>query len=293
MKIKSRSLQLLTLVGFLLVAAGCARTPPPDQAPPTGTQQIPASEQTKNIASTDAVTAPGQNGLPATCPDEHTIRQSERDRANCYHLQPGVTVTKKKRLSKAGQAVTGTKKKGQKPTATAAKTKQKKEQQPAGTKALAGKKKGKATTVQSTAPAQRDEYQTTTGRCQPQSLIYARCRTGFTTCRLGDTSPVQWFACAQKNRNTTSTPTAGSVMVLDVNSGRGMPTGHPVYVEEVTAHKDGTWTLRITHTNYDRKCHLDLDAKVFFDPKQMTASFQSGPWSTWASGLKTLGFILR
>ena len=282
----------LQFVGFLLVAGGCARTPPPDQAPPARTQQIPASEQGKNIASPDTVSAPGQDAPPATCPDERTIRQSERDRANCYHLQPGVTVTKKKGPSRTGQALKGTKKKGQKPTATAVKTKQKKGQ-PAGTKAVAGKKKSKTTTVQSTVPTQKDEYQTTTGRCQPQSLIYARCRTGIKTCRLGDTSPVQWFACAQKNGATTSTPIAGSVMVLAVNSRRGMPTGHPMYVEEVKANKDGTWTLRITHTNYDRKCHLDLDARVLYDPKQMTAAFQSGPWSTWAKDLKTLGFILR
>lgn len=133
----------------------------------------------------------------------------------------------------------------------------------------------------------------TTGRCQPQSLIYARCRTGFMTCRLGDTSPVQWFACAKKNGATTSMPTAGSVLVLDGNSRRRMPTGHPVYVEAVKANKNGTWTLRITHTNYDRKCHLDLDATVLFDPKHMTASFQTGPWSPWAKDLQALGFILR
>jgi hypothetical protein len=133
----------------------------------------------------------------------------------------------------------------------------------------------------------------TVGRCQPQSLIYARCRTGFMSCRLGDTSPVQWFHCARKNKITTSRPTAGSVMVLDSNSRRGMPTGHPVYVEDVKANGDGTWLLRISHTNYDRKCHLDLDATVLYNPAHMTASFRSGPWSTWASDLKVLGFILH
>ncbi len=131
------------------------------------------------------------------------------------------------------------------------------------------------------------------GRCQPQSLIYARCRTGFMSCRLGDTSPVQWFHCARKNKITTSRPTAGSVMVLDVNVKRGMSTGHPVYVEQVKANGDGTWLLRISHTNYDRKCHLDLDATVLFNPAHMTASFRSGPWSSWASDLKVLGFILH
>lgn len=131
------------------------------------------------------------------------------------------------------------------------------------------------------------------GRCQPQSLIYARCRTGIDTCRLGDTSPVQWFACAQRNGATTRTPTPGSVMVLDANKGRGMPTGHPVYVEETCPNKDGTWTLRITHTNYDRQCHLDQDAKVRFNPKTMQVAFLTGPWGCWAKDLKVMGFILR
>ncbi|NCD25726.1 MAG: CHAP domain-containing protein [Deltaproteobacteria bacterium] len=134
---------------------------------------------------------------------------------------------------------------------------------------------------------------TITTRCQPQSLIYARCRTGIMTCRLGDTSPVQWFACARKHKATTSTPKPGSVMVLDVNKRRGMPTGHPAYVEDATRNSDGTWTLRISHTNYDRKCHLDKDAKVIFYPNTMEASFMTGPWGAWAKKLKVRGFILR
>ena len=133
----------------------------------------------------------------------------------------------------------------------------------------------------------------TVGRCQPQSLIYARCRTGIKTCRLGDTSPVQWFACACKNGATTSRPIAGSVIVLAANSRRGMPTGHPAYVEEARQNPDGTWSLRISHTNYDRKCHLDLDATVLFYPRTMTASFESGHWSAWAKHLKVLGFIIQ
>ena len=137
------------------------------------------------------------------------------------------------------------------------------------------------------------KIKTVTGRCQPQSLIYARCRTGIITCRLGDTSPVQWFACARKNKATTSTPKPGSVMVLDVNKRRGMPTGHPAYVEDATRNADGTWTMRISHTNSDRKCHLDKDAKVIFYPKTMEASFLTGPWGSWAKKLKVCGFILR
>ena len=74
------------------------------------------------------------------------------------------------------------------------------------------------------------------GRCQPQSLIYTRCRTGITTCRLGDTSPVQWFSCEHKGGRTVSLPEAGSVLILDVNKRRGMPTGHTAYVEEVCSY---------------------------------------------------------
>lgn len=133
---------------------------------------------------------------------------------------------------------------------------------------------------------------TRTTRCQPQSLIYARCRTGIDTCRLGDTSPVQWFACARKNGATISTPKAGSVIILAAKKGHCMPTGHPAYVEEVCPNKDGTWTLRLSHTNYDRRCHLDRDAKVIFCPKTMEARFVTGPWSAWANDLKVLGFIV-
>lgn len=132
---------------------------------------------------------------------------------------------------------------------------------------------------------------TRTSRCQPQSLIYARCRTGIDTCRLGDTSPVQWFACARKNGSTSSVPKAGSILILAGNSGRRMPTGHPAYVEEACVNKDGTWTLRLSHTNYDRRCHLDLDAQVVYCPKNRTARFVTGPWSSWANQLKVLGFI--
>jgi hypothetical protein len=134
---------------------------------------------------------------------------------------------------------------------------------------------------------------TVTGRCQPQCVPYARCRSGIMTCRLGDTGPVEWFECARKNKATTAIPKAGSIMVIGVNARRKMPTGHLGYVEEACPNADGTWTLRFSHTNFDRKCHLDLDAKVLFNPKTMTASFLSGPWKTWAKDLKISGFILR
>jgi len=142
-------------------------------------------------------------------------------------------------------------------------------------------------------PTKNSKGKTVTGRCQPQCVPYARCRSGIMTCRLGDTGPVEWFECARKNKGTTSIPKAGSIMVIDVNTRRKMPTGHLGYVEEACPNADGTWTLRFSHTNFDRKCHLDLDAKVLFNPKTMTASFLSGPWKTWAKDLKISGFILR
>ncbi|MBE1425042.1 hypothetical protein H4684_001686 [Desulfomicrobium macestii] len=134
---------------------------------------------------------------------------------------------------------------------------------------------------------------TVTGRCQPQCVPYARCRSGIMTCRLGDTGPVEWFECARKSKATTLVPKAGSIMVIDVNNRRKMPTGHLGYVEEACPNADGTWSLRFSHTNFDRKCHLDLDAKVLFNPATMTATFLSGPWKTWAKDLKIRGFILR
>jgi len=131
------------------------------------------------------------------------------------------------------------------------------------------------------------------GRCQPQSLIYTRCRTGIMTCRLGDTSPVQWFQCEKKDGRTSPTPRAGAVLILDVNARRGMPTGHTAYVEEVCPEKDGTYTLRLSHTNYDRKCSLDQDCRVRFDPTTMRCDFLTGPWAAWAKGLAALGFIVK
>lgn len=131
------------------------------------------------------------------------------------------------------------------------------------------------------------------GCCQPQSLIYARCRAGMVSCRLGDTSPVQWFSCAKKMGNAMTVPAGGTVMVLDANARRKMYTGHPVYVENAMKNGNGTWLLRVSHTNYDRQCHLDEDARVIYDPQNMTASFQSGPWGSWARDLKVLGFIVR
>lgn len=253
---------LSVFVAAALSVTGCSASKPlsPQQSPAETTQQPQATEHKTPKPEQEI-----SEKADATSRSEQAIRESERNRAACFHLQPGTTSTK---------VVT--------------------EKVPAksSAKSSSSAKKGSSATTK-TPMVTVTKTVKTTGRCQPQSLIYARCRTGIATCKLGDTSPVQWFACAKKNNATTSIPVAGSVIVLDVNSRRGMPTGHPAYVEEVRKNGDGTWTLRISHTNYDRKCHLDQDATVIYDPKQMTTAFMSGPWATWAKDLKALGFILR
>jgi hypothetical protein len=258
-------LRFLVIATFLLIPAGCSQSKPPAFAPPHAEQKEQSAGdpiKVPDIASQEIMAMAKSNDSSRTCRDEGTIRDSERNRSACFHLQPAATTTKIVTKKATGKTAKSTAKKGQKTAPPASRTTETKVVQ-------------------------------TTGRCQPQSLIYARCRTGITTCRLGDTSPVQWFACAKNKGYTSSMPVAGSVMVLDVNTRRGMPTGHPAYVEAVKDNKNGTWTLRISHTNYDRKCHLDQDATVLFDPKRMTASFATGPWCTWAKDLKALGFILR
>lgn len=212
---------------------------------------------------TDTASAPREPTAPAIAPE--AVCNSERNRAACYHLQPA------KRVATTKMVRQGTK--GKK----TAKKPHKSTHKPA----IAQRTKS------------RQVVYRTVGICQPQSLIYARCRTGITSCRLGNTSPVQWFACARRNQATTSTPVAGSVIVLDANSRRNMPTGHPAYVEAARPNPDGTWSLRISHTNYDRQCHLDQDATLIFSPSTMTANFESGPWASWAKQMRVLGFIIR
>jgi hypothetical protein len=54
------------------------------------------------------------------------------------------------------------------------------------------------------------------------------------SCRNGrENSPISWFACEKKNKNNTDEPLPGSVLILGIDRGHGMPTGHVAYVEEV------------------------------------------------------------
>lgn len=272
------TLRACTVLSLLLLTTGCSSKKGATPTPPeSDRQQTAATAAPFEQPAIEAITAVDPNVQSESCINLQQIRVSEQNRDSCFRLQPARTVLvkqatgKKSKSSGKGATKTTTSKSTKKSSPTASKTSK--------------------TTKSTTTPAPVVER--SVGLCQPQSLIYARCRTGIKTCQMGDTSPVQWFACARKNGATTATPVAGSVIVIDTHKERRIYTGHPAYVEEAQRNADGTWKLRISHTNYDRKCHLDLDAQVLFDPRTMTATFQSGPWAPWAHRLRVLGFIVR
>ena len=290
------ALRAWVLLGLLLILpTGCSNNKVPiTPAPPSQSQsQQTAATMATVEHPTDAVSdAMDQSAQSESCVNPQQIIESERNRASCFHLQPARTVLVKQPSSKKAKASSKGGKTSKSATKTTVKGTAKSNTNGTTTqKSSTAVKAGKTTKPVAAAPLPTVER--TVGLCQPQSLIYARCRTGIKTCQMGDTSPVQWFACARKNGATTATPVAGSVIVIDTHRERNMDTGHPAYVEEVHHNADGTWTLRISHTNYDRKCHLDQDAQVLFDPRTMTATFQTGPWAPWAHRLRVLGFIVR
>lgn len=127
------------------------------------------------------------------------------------------------------------------------------------------------------------------GLCQPQCLLYARCRTGFQTCMLGNTTSISWATCARQNGTLSSSPVAGSALLLDRR--RNIRSGHVIYVEETCRLKSGNWLLRISHANYDGTCRLDLDSKALFFPKTGCLTVLTGPWKRWAADLRVLGFV--
>lgn len=128
--------------------------------------------------------------------------------------------------------------------------------------------------------------------CQPQSIPYARCRSQISSCNLGNTSPVELFNCEQKRGYTSAIPQAGALMSIGVNQQHHMTTGHTLYVEEVCPNPDGTYKLRVSHTNYDRQCHLEEDVWVHYHPQQQYADFNTGHWAAWGKHLPIQGFIL-
>jgi hypothetical protein len=149
----------------------------------------------------------------------------------------------------------------------------------------------KSVTTASGKKVEKTKTTVVAGRCQPQCLIYARCRSGFMSCRLGHTNPLSWWPCAQAQGLVSQIPVPGSVMLLEKQDDERMRVGHAVYVEEVCTLKNGQFLLRVSHANYNRRCSLDLDAKVLYNPQTRTANFLSGVWAKWAKNLRAFGFV--
>ena len=130
-------------------------------------------------------------------------------------------------------------------------------------------------------------------RCEPQSLPFARCRSGIDSCRLGrENSPLAWFACEKQRGNTSLAPRSGSILILAANGRRKMPTGHVAYVEEAVAQSGTVYRLTFTHTNYDRRCSLESNIKATYDSGARTLDIHGGAWGAWGKGLPVAGFIL-
>ncbi len=130
-------------------------------------------------------------------------------------------------------------------------------------------------------------------RCEPQSLPFARCRSGIDSCRLGhENGPLSWFSCEKQRGNTSLVPRPGSILILAANGRRKMPTGHVAYVEDVVAQSATSYLLTFTHTNYDRRCSLESNIEATYDSVARTLDIQSGAWQAWGKGLPVAGFIL-
>lgn len=142
-----------------------------------------------------------------------------------------------------------------------------------------------------THPRQPRVVKTTCLRCEPQSLTYARQRSGIMTSRNGtDNGPLTWFASERAAGRATNSPVAGSVLILG-GQGHGMPTGHVAYVEKVVRESPSTYRLVFSHTNYDRRCHLETDIEAIYHQDAMTLDIMEGAWKDWGRGLKVAGFI--
>ncbi|OGR01633.1 MAG: hypothetical protein A2505_08975 [Deltaproteobacteria bacterium RIFOXYD12_FULL_55_16] len=132
------------------------------------------------------------------------------------------------------------------------------------------------------------------GRCEPQSLPFARCRSGSATCRLGrENGPLTWFACEKQRGNTSAVPRPGSILILAANGRRKMPTGHVAYVEEVVAQNAAVYRIVFSHTNYDRRCSLETNIEATYDSAARTLDIHGGAWQAWGKGLPVAGFILE
>ena len=132
------------------------------------------------------------------------------------------------------------------------------------------------------------------GRCEPQSLPYARCRSGIRTCNLGnENGPLTWFSCEKKAGNTSPDPKPESVLILGSINKHRMPTGHVLYVESVFPLTSSSAKLILSHTNFDRKCSKETKIEATYNRSAMTLDILSGAWKAWGHDLKVAGFVLR
>ena len=130
-------------------------------------------------------------------------------------------------------------------------------------------------------------------RCEPQSLPFARCRSGINSCCLGwNNGPLTWFACEKKRGNTSLIPSAGSVLILAANK-HNMPTGHVAYIEDVIAEDPPNYRIIFSHTNYDRKCSLETRIEAGYNSSTKTLDILNGAWKDWGKQLPVAGFILK
>lgn len=142
-------------------------------------------------------------------------------------------------------------------------------------------------------PAGSQQKKVKSRRCEPQSLPFARCRSGINSCRLGwNNGPLTWFACEKQRGNSSLIPSAGSVLILAANK-HNMPTGHVAFVEKVVQADPSTFRLIFSHTNYDRKCSLETDIEATYNSDTRTLDIFTGAWKDWGRKLPVAGFILR
>jgi hypothetical protein len=132
------------------------------------------------------------------------------------------------------------------------------------------------------------------GRCEPQSLPFARCRSGINSCCIGwNNGPLTWFSCEQKHGNTSLIPQDNSVLILGANKRNHMPTGHVAYVEKVIPEKAPHYRIIFSHTNYDRRCSLETNIEADYNSSTKTLDIHTGAWKEWGKGLPVSGFILK
>jgi hypothetical protein len=132
------------------------------------------------------------------------------------------------------------------------------------------------------------------GRCEPQSLPYARCRSGVSSCRgNSELSPIGWYQCEDSDHHVATEPSPGCVLILGNNANHRINTGHAFFVEKCRCLGPGRHELSLSHTNHDRRCSIETGVLAEYDQKSKTLTMKTGAWRTWGKDLKALGFIVK